>query len=222
MPILRTFCRLLTVETISSFPMNIVSWEQWITPDKKAHFNLWLEIYSRCLCWLVVVTVGAECWAGGWWCQSLEMRSVLYYIILIILSTTHSHTATTPQPTPPTTPTAAERRRVWIIMITLLAIAGVLGSSLGSVEAANSVTIDLSKARLDEESGNYCVIQKVTIENLILCCLSEMLKGLLWAPWPTLCIEADIINLWILPQLIQWTQWICEHVSGPNWQTKRV
>ena len=110
------------------------------------------------------------------------MRSVLYYIILIILSTTHSHTATTPQPTPPTTPTAAERRRVWIIMITLLAIAGVLGSSLGSVEAANSVTIDLSKAMLDQESGNYCVIQKVTIENLILCCLSEMLKGLLWAP----------------------------------------
>ena len=112
-----------------------------------------------------MVTVGAECWAGGWWCQSLEMRSVLYYIILIILSTTHSHTATTPQQTPPTTSTtaatAAERRRVWIIMITLLAIAGVLGSSLGSVEAANSVTIDLSKAMLDTESGNYCVIQKV-------------------------------------------------------------
>ena len=104
--------------------------------------------------------VGAECWAGGWWCQSLEMCSVL---ILIILTTAHSHTATTPQPTPPTTTAtaAAERRRLAIIMITLLAIAGVLGSSLGSVEAANSVTIDLSKAMLDEESGNYCVIQKV-------------------------------------------------------------
>ena len=93
------------------------------------------------------------------------MRSVLYYIILIILSTTHSHTATPPQPTPPTTTTttatAAERRRLRIIMITLLAIAGVLGSSLGSVEAANSVTIDLSKAMLDQEPGNYCVIQKV-------------------------------------------------------------
>ena len=111
---------------------------------------------------LAGLAVGAECWAGGWWCQSLEMCSVLYYIILIILSTPHSHTATTPQPTPPTTsPTAAERRRLGIIMITLLAIAGVLGSSLGSVEAANSVTIDLSKAMLDEESGNYCVIQKV-------------------------------------------------------------
>ena len=144
------------------------------------------------LAWLAV-TVGAECWAGGWWCQSLEMCSVL---ILIILTTAHSHTATTPQPTPPTTSataaTAAERRRLGIIMITLLAIAGVLGSSLGSVEAANSVTIDLSKAMLDEESGNYCVIQKVggrsllmrhliifikkskTIENLILCCLNEM------------------------------------------------
>ena len=60
-----------------------------------------------------------------------------------------------------TTATAAERRTLAIIMITLLAIAGVLGSSLGSVEAANSVTIDLSKAMLDEESGNYCVIQKV-------------------------------------------------------------
>ena len=110
----------------------------------------------------LAVTVGAECWAGGWWCQSLEMCSVL---ILIILTTAHSHTATTPQPTPPTTSattaTAAERRRLAIIMITLLAIAGVLGSSLGSVEAANSVTIDLSKAMLDEESGNYCVIQKV-------------------------------------------------------------
>ena len=121
---------------------------------------------------VVTVTVGAECWAGGWWCQSLEMRSVLHYIILIILSTTHSHTATTPQPTPPTTPTtaatAAERRRVWIIMITLLAIAGVLGSSLGSVEAANSVTIDLSKAMLDEESGNYCVIQKVGGRSLLM------------------------------------------------------
>ena len=111
---------------------------------------------------LAGLAVGAECWAGGWWCQSLEMCSVL---ILIILSTPHSHTATTPQPTPPTTSpttaTAAERRRLAIIMITLLAIAGVLGSSLGSVEAANSVTIDLSKAMLDEESGNYCVIQKV-------------------------------------------------------------
>ena len=108
---------------------------------------------------LAGLAVGAECWAGGWWCQSLEMCSVL---ILIILSTPHSHTATTPQPTPPTTSaTAAERRRLGIIMITLLAIAGVLGSSLGSVEAANSVTIDLSKAMLDEESGNYCVIQKV-------------------------------------------------------------
>ena len=122
---------------------------------------------------VLAVTVGAECWAGGWWCQSLEMRSVLYYIILIILSTTHSHTATTPQPTPPTTPTttaatAAERRRLGIIMITLLAIAGVLGSSLGSVEAANSVTIDLSKAMLDQESGNYCVIQKVGGRSLLM------------------------------------------------------
>ena len=101
------------------------------------------------------------------------MCSVLYYIILIILSTTHSHTATTPQPTPPTTPTttaatAAERRRLGIIMITLLAIAGVLGSSLGSVEAANSVTIDLSKAMLDQESGNYCVIQKVGGRSLLM------------------------------------------------------
>ena len=41
-------------------------------------------------------------------------------------------------------------------MISLLLIIASLPGLL------SDVVIDLSKARLDEESGNYCVVQKVT------------------------------------------------------------
>ena len=35
------------------------------------------------------------------------------------------------------------------------------------------VTIDLSKAELDTESGNYCVIQKVRGKETKLCCFTS-------------------------------------------------
>ena len=44
-------------------------------------------------------------------------------------------------------------------MIILLIFSNILCGSLTS----SDVTIDLSKAELDEESGNYCVIQKVRL-----------------------------------------------------------
>jgi len=49
----------------------------------------------------------------------------------------------------------------WLIMMMLSLL--LIFTSLNGL--LSDVVIDLSKARLDEESGNYCVVQKVCVTN---------------------------------------------------------